>query len=140
MKKILIIGGLIVGAFWIGYDQKNSEAETFIRKKTMAECQETWSSKGGKYIWKHGPIGSDFEPRDREDQDFETNVRNCYADWDKKMTVADEYTKNWINSPCHSGFRYMPDMSSLESTKPARCYPYKKPISRIVKTWSWKTK
>ena len=52
----------------------------------------------------------------------------------------DEYTKNWINSPCHSGFRYMPDMSSLESTKPARCYPYKKPISRIVKTWSWKTK
>ena len=60
---------------------------------------------------------------------------------------GDEYTQEFINSPCHSGARYMPNMDNFEDItavvadmEAARCFQGDSVTRRGVKIFSWSTR
>ena len=137
MKKPLLIAAVLAVVFYAGYDLSDNQSQEFLREKTNAECEEQWASKGGTFLLKDGPI-TGSSSKTPSDKGVVLRIRNCSFDWDKRMTVADTFTQEYVNSPCHTGYRYIPNDPTPEAYKAARCFQGDS-VKRVVKTWSWKT-
>ena len=130
LAAIPIAAGFVALFYWeVSISQKKARV-------ALARCEE-WESKGGSFLWKHGPFNKDYEPWGSGDEDFMMPLRNCRVDLGERVVFGDEYTQEFIDSQCHSGARYVPNMISFEDMMAAKCFQGMS--TKNVKIFSWKT-
>ena len=139
-----ILGAIAMAAGFFALVNWESSISQKKADAALARCEE-WKSKGGFFLWKLGPLNNSFEPWGPDRRDFMVPVRRCRRNTSERLVFGDEYTQEFINSTCHSGYRYMPNLDYRRDIldvyadmDAATCFQGDSSQSRGIKVWSWR--